>query len=551
VREQGNCGAASVTLARLLEVVGEPLLEPLALPHGLDVAIGQVTIYESDGSVPADGDLLLAVGVDPAGAAAREMLARCRNGHVLVIKHRPGAEEFRDAAARAGVTVLGTPPETEWAYLVTTLRAALVSAGLAPSGLLSAVPLGDLFALANTVADMVGGPVTIEDPHSRVLAFSHTNDVADEPRRLSILGRQVPPDWISDLRARRVFAELWSSEEPVEIPRMPEHGLTGRLAIAIRSGQEILGSIWVAPGDRPLPPHARPALKEAARSCAVHLLALAHQPVGAADETSRTVRAFLDGRTSADVVAGQLGLGAGAVALVTVALRDPVDSPDAAQDGARLASLALAHCRGRGLPAGASAEDGRARLILGLPNRAPTRLRSLLEDLAGRASAALRREVVAVSGQLRDRVEDLPVQQSVADQVLQVLRTQARDLAAATPDDVHAQMLLGAVTRLIEERPELQDGPVQELASIDAEHGTDYVSTLAAFLSAFGDVRVAADRVGVHPNTFRYRIRRIAERTGLRVDDPDERVAAALQLRFLAAQRDGPASPGQPAGRAP
>ena len=37
----------------------------------------------------------------------------------------------------------------------------------------------------------------------------------------------------------------------------------------------------------------------------------------------------------------------------------------------------------------------------------------------------------------------------------------------------------------------------------------------------------------VHANTFRYRLRRVQEVSGLDLDDPDARFAAMLQLRML------------------
>ena len=42
----------------------------------------------------------------------------------------------------------------------------------------------------------------------------------------------------------------------------------------------------------------------------------------------------------------------------------------------------------------------------------------------------------------------------------------------------------------------------------------------------------AAKRVFVHPNTFRYRLRRLTEISGLDLDDPLERLVAELQLRI-------------------
>ena len=40
----------------------------------------------------------------------------------------------------------------------------------------------------------------------------------------------------------------------------------------------------------------------------------------------------------------------------------------------------------------------------------------------------------------------------------------------------------------------------------------------------------------MHPNTFRYRLRRLAELFDLDLDDADERIVLELQLRLLEAE---------------
>jgi DNA-binding PucR family transcriptional regulator len=71
------------------------------------------------------------------------------------------------------------------------------------------------------------------------------------------------------------------------------------------------------------------------------------------------------------------------------------------------------------------------------------------------------------------------------------------------------------------------------VAAHDAKHGTDYQNTLGAYLDAFGDIRAAASRIGVHPNTFRYRLRRLVELFDIKFEDPDDRLVLGLQLRLL------------------
>ena len=118
-----------------------------------------------------------------------------------------------------------------------------------------------------------------------------------------------------------------------------------------------------------------------------------------------------------------------------------------------------------------------------------------------------------------------------ADEVLDVLAGSDRPLA--TIDAVRAQVILHRLRAVAAANPELAVGRVATLAEHDAARGTSWIQTLRAYFDAYGDMAAAAARVNVHPNTFRYRLRRISEVFGLDLDDPDERLVAELQLRFL------------------
>jgi DNA-binding PucR family transcriptional regulator len=63
------------------------------------------------------------------------------------------------------------------------------------------------------------------------------------------------------------------------------------------------------------------------------------------------------------------------------------------------------------------------------------------------------------------------------------------------------------------------------------------VETLRAWFDAQGDHRAAADLLGVHPNTVRYRMRRMAEIARVDLDCPRTNLALAIAL---AVEADGP-----------
>ena len=81
---------------------------------------------------------------------------------------------------------------------------------------------------------------------------------------------------------------------------------------------------------------------------------------------------------------------------------------------------------------------------------------------------------------------------------------------------------------------------VRALRAYDGERGTDYVATLRAFLDVHGDAGRTAAALGIHVNTLRYRLRRLAEIARLDLEDPEARLAVALELHALAQRRAAP-----------
>jgi DNA-binding PucR family transcriptional regulator len=120
-----------------------------------------------------------------------------------------------------------------------------------------------------------------------------------------------------------------------------------------------------------------------------------------------------------------------------------------------------------------------------------------------------------------------------AERVLGVLRTDTLARTVASIEDVRSEVVLHELKELSLDHPSLQRGKLERVLAHDAEHNGTYTSTLAAYLDCFGDVPRAAERISVHPNTFRYRMRRLVELFGLDLEDPDERVVLELQLRLL------------------
>lgn len=532
-----------LSLSELVQQLGADILEVVAAPHGLDTPIAHPVVHDPEEELVADaGDLVLAVGVATDSATFETVVRRAGalDAAAVVVKTReaPGPRAV-ELATEAGVALLGLTPGMSWGQLHTLLRTALVSAGASPEPVPGGVAVGDLFGLANAVSAMVGGAVTIEDPQSRVLAYSNVEIPLDEPRRETILGRRVPRFWIDQLNERGVFRRLWTTDEVVLVedlvPPPGEPPLRRRLAVAVRAGEEIVGSIWVSEGERPFTDAAEPALRQAAELAALHLVR--HRSGEDLERKMRAdlLRSLLEGRGALNLLADRLGLDAnGRYCVVAFEVLADDDAEIAVQRERTLQLVAL-HCEAFRRRAAQTAIGRVVYALLPVPEGDDDEgIRRLVASILDRSNDVLAVDLRIGVGSSVDHLRGAAASRARADQVLRVLDASRRPTpTAATYDDVRAQALLLELRDVAEERPELRDGKLSHLIAHDRDHDSDYVESLRAYLRTFGDVPAAAREVSIHPNTFRYRLKRLCEISGLDLTDPDERLITELQLRLL------------------
>jgi purine catabolism regulator len=83
--------------------------------------------------------------------------------------------------------------------------------------------------------------------------------------------------------------------------------------------------------------------------------------------------------------------------------------------------------------------------------------------------------------------------------------------------------------------PELrtfQEEALSNLLAYDAQHGSNLIQTLEAFFAANCSPKEAANLLQVHRNTVLYRLDRIADITGVDLDDPNVRLRLHLALHI-------------------
>ncbi|TVU60890.1 PucR family transcriptional regulator [Paenarthrobacter nitroguajacolicus] len=539
------------SLGRVLDDLGATLLELVEGDLGRAEEIGGIAIHDpmDEPLLPAHA-LVLGIGLQDADYVASLLLRLGRQGAVGLVVRAPFAADLRVAAAvrESGVALLGLTPGAGWAQLAAMLRSVLAGdlGGLGAEST-SGPPSGDLFSLANAVAALLDAPVTIEDRSSRVLAFSGRQDEADATRVETILGRQVPEAISRVFVERGVFRELYRSTDPVYVDSLPtslDAASLPRVAVAVRAGDEVLGSIWVAVRG-PLNEERKQSLCDAAKLVALHLLRL-----HAGADVERRMRAdllssALAGGRGAPEALDRLGLGDQPIVVLALAMLQKVDRVPPREGDAGLAlerqriSDSFAMHLGAVQPRCAVALLGDTAYAL-FPvsqgdNQGEDRAAAVGADFLRRLGDRIN-AVIGV-GPVAHGAAELAAARSSADRVLRVLRSgNANGQRVARLADVHVEALILELCDLAASRGEQPTGQIARLYAYDEKHNANLVDTLRAWLDAFGDVAAASAAVYIHPNTFRYRLRRLALVGGLDLDDPKTRFAAMLQLCILASR---------------
>ncbi|MER6508190.1 helix-turn-helix domain-containing protein [Nonomuraea sp. NPDC001636] len=107
---------------------------------------------------------------------------------------------------------------------------------------------------------------------------------------------------------------------------------------------------------------------------------------------------------------------------------------------------------------------------------------------------------------------------------------EARDGGVVTSDEIYTHALLLA-TVPGDVRRSFADRLLSPLLAYDRRHQSGLVRTLDVFLDCSGSWHACAERLHVHVNTVRYRIRRIEELTGRNLSAMSDRVDFFLALR--------------------
>jgi DNA-binding PucR family transcriptional regulator len=95
--------------------------------------------------------------------------------------------------------------------------------------------------------------------------------------------------------------------------------------------------------------------------------------------------------------------------------------------------------------------------------------------------------------------------------------------------EARTTVLLDEIVTMVGADERLVDPRVRDLQA----HNPDLAQTLGVYLDSFGDIAAAAEQLHIHPNTVRYRVRRIEKLLSTSLANPDVRLLFSLGLRAL------------------
>lgn len=520
-----------VGLGQLLLALDATLVSLIDAPRGLDLRVASAALIDSDdvrlglANAAGSADVFFLLGVSESEAL------RWIDGQAPVaIFIKEPTDAVVTKAVRTGAAVVAVDPRARWERLYKLVNHVLEHHGDRATDDSDA----DLFGLAQSLADRIHGMVSIEDAQSHVLAYSASNDEADELRRLSILGRAGPPEHLTWIGQWGIFDALRTDSDVVRVTERPELHLRPRLAIGIhqpatgpRRPPVFSGTIWVQQGSLPLADDAEEILRGAAVLAARIMARLATRPSTHARRAQQLLGLAEVEPGDIEVIARELRIAPdGNAALIgfdTTETNDTGIRPARLTDVLALSASAFRH--------DAQVASSGSRIYVLLPHTAASRsvaswVRGTISALRTELGANLRATVAApISGLL-----GVAAARSEVDRVLDSAERHPTSIGQVTSlAEVRTTVLVDEIVTLVSSDPRLIDPRVRDL------HNQEPVlaETLRTYLDSFGDINTAAQSLQVHPNTVRYRVRRIEKLLSTSLIDPNARLLFSLGLRAI------------------
>lgn len=388
--------------------------------------------------------------------------------------------------------------------------------------------------IADGVLEVTGEPCLVYDPDMRRLGSGLPADQGEPVRTILDAGVGTPTE------VEQALATV-ADGGPAMIGPFPRAGLHRRAILApIRARDRNCGYVLISETSRRLNSLDVGVAKQAASIVAVEFSASQRDSFLDIEARDALIRDLLDGAASPHGLRERIlhhGLRMDERYVVALFL---------ALEGCKLelsCSLVDAALNGSGLGSAAAATAIDERTVvslipLGTDHPTPGADRRIKESVTGAAAllSADGEVLAAISSPCR-----MPTECSVgfreARRLLECIETATFSCGnvLAAEDLGAARLLLGAVDG--DEAGRFAEQTLGPLLDTESARGAELLETLAAFVGCGRSVRNAALRLGVHENTIRYRLSRIADLTGLdAVLQPDHQLTCQLAIAVLQLQ---------------
>lgn len=390
-----------------------------------------------------------------------------------------------------------------------------------------------LEALVDTISEVLRCPVTIEDANHRLLAYSSHTPHTDPARLATIIGRRVPENIVSSLWRMGIIQQLMQSDEPVRVAAISEVGLGGRVAIAIRKQQEVLGYIWVSEEQRTLNRHDMEQLKLAAAAARTKLLQ--HQTQHRKQQESRQnlfwqiVTGHLKTDEEIREKAKALGLGLPRSFQILV-----LQFPAAITDHL-YTQIQYVITTSRLMRVALFTVDRNQLILLQeppSPGWSSLEVQKLLASF--QTSMTERFGTSSLIFGCGNEYEDFSRAERSYNEALTVVRI--KEQFPEQTENIILYRDLGYyrfLPAMLEHNRQnhYRNPHLQKLKEYDKAHQSSLVETLECFLAMDGNVKLTAEALHIHVNSLMYRLKRISEIGGIDLNNMDQKVTLYLDLK--------------------
>lgn len=472
---------------------------------------------------------------------AAGLMVRTESLSTLTRSALRAAPERLDIAT--GVLANGTAAETVANHVNRALARAEITA---PGVYLLAA--NSVQAVADTLGRLVGNSVTIESPRHELLAFSAMEGPVDRVREETILRRAGYAPALAWVLSEGHVARVLASETPVHVPPNSRLGFAGRLACRIAYEGEVLGIVWVTNTARPLTERDEGVVVEASHAAAAVLMrqreATQRQEELRTEVLEDIVRGRVTNRETIRAVARSIGWNIDHLRQALIVAFDNIETFRLRHTSGNGRSLQRARERLTELirleilaidpEAVIGPRSSGAIVLFSVPSADEDAGKSVTLRLAGRivqrfheANAEL--TVTVGIGTITSSFERIEESVRLAEMAAHLGARLWGGNRAVHFSDLGIHRALFA----LQGHDEMITPALQRIIDYDAAHDAALLETLDAYLAGMGRLRYAAEALGVHRNTLEYRVHRIEEIAGIRLDDRDTRLSLELGMRLL------------------